>query len=304
LVLRNRRRLFDHLFHAASDTLLTLGRDPQRLGAELGVTMVLHTWTRDLRFHPHAHAVVTGGGLSPDSRRWVEGDPKYLFPVRVLSSLFRGKMLALLRRDHDRGHLDLPEDLRPATSFASLIKRLYETNWVTYAKPPFAGPRQVLTYLGRYTHRVALSNHRLLEVTSNTVTLRTRGQESVTLTPVELLRRFLLHVLPHRFVKIRHYGLIASSNLPTRLAAAQRILGEPVTHGEDITPGNEAEQPQEPAPDAPAPRAPAGEDWRSLLETLTGIDTTSCPACGSKAWVRQPLGAALPPRAPPRRAAA
>jgi hypothetical protein len=151
----NRRRLFDLLLRAASDTLLTLGHDPCRLGAQLGFTTVLHTWTRDLLFHPHVHAVVTGSGLSADGQRWVAADPNYLFPIPVLSRLFRGKMLAALRREHHRQPLDLPADLRPPDAFSDLLRRLYELPWVTYAKPPFAGPQQVFAYLGRYTHRVA-----------------------------------------------------------------------------------------------------------------------------------------------------
>ena len=289
VVQRNRRRLFGLLFRAASQTLLTLGRDPDRLGAQLGITMVLHTWTRDLRFHPHVHALVTGGGLSLDGQRWVQGDACYLFPVKVISRLFRGKMLDGLRREHQHDELDLPEDLHSAHSFSRLVDDLYNTDWVTYAKAPFAGPRQVLAYLGRYTHRVALSNHRLLELTPDHVTLRTRGQKSVTLPPPELLRRFLLHVLPPGFVRIRHYGLLASGNLKTKLVTARSLLAEP---SEEV-----------PTPD-PAPRSQADAartNWRDILQTLTGIDTTACPICGSDAWVRLPLDNALPIRAPPRR---
>lgn len=242
VVLRNRRRLFDLLFRAAAETLLALGRDPHRLGAQLGVTMVLHTWTRDLRFHPHLHAVVTAGGLSPDGQRWLAADPDYLFPVRVLSRLFRGKMLALVRQQHQRQPLDLPAELCGGDAFSARMSLLYEAEWVTYAKPPFAGPEQVLAYLGRYTHRVALSNHRLLAVTHDTITLRTRAEGFITLTPVELLRRFLLHLLPHGFVRIRHYGLLAASNLATRLAAARHIL-DGASHGDHN--------------DRRAPRAPA-----------------------------------------------
>jgi hypothetical protein len=303
MVLRNRRRLFGLLFRAASQTLLALGRDPDRLGAQLGITMVLHTWTRDQRFHPHVHALVTGGGLSLDGERWVQGNARYLFPVKVLSRLFRGKMLAGLRREHEQEELDLPEDLCSARRFSRLMSRLYKTNWVTYAKAPFAGPRQVLAYLGRYTHRVALSNHRLLELTHDHVTLRTRGQQSVTLHPQELLRRFLLHVLPSGFVRIRHYGILASGNLKTKLLTAQRLLGvatidagAPSTSAEQL-PAKEMSTPDE-APQSQAPAA--GIDWRDLLQKLTGIDTTGCPLCGSEAWIRLPLGAALPIRAPPR----
>lgn len=290
VALANRRRVFDLLFQAASETLLTLGRDPERLGAQLGATLVLHTWTRDLRLHPHVHAVVTGGGLAPDGERWVAGEPDYLFPVGVLSALWRGKMLDLLTRTHGREPLALPRELRPPGTFERLRRRLYEQPWITYAKPPFAGPEEVYRYLGRYTHRVALSNHRLLEVTDDAVTLRTRGDDTVTLTPEELIRRFLRHVLPTGFVKIRHYGLLASGNVHTRLATARRLLEPP-------TPPPAAD----PA-DAAAPTAPASDHWRSLLQALTGIDPRLCPACGSSRWVRAPLETPRAPRPPPARA--
>lgn len=306
VVLRNRRRLFGLLFRAASETLLTLGRDPDRLGAQLGLTMVLHTWTRDLRFHPHVHALVTGGGLSLDGERWVRGNARYLFPVKVLSRLFRGKMLDGLRREHKQDELNLPEDLRSVHSFSRLMDSLYKTDWVTYAKAPFAGPRQVLAYLGRYTHRVAMSNHRILELTSDHVILRTRGQQSVTLSPRELLRRFLIHVLPYRFVRIRHYGLLASGNLKTKLLTARHLLGVTTSDAEDpstLTEQVTADGVLAPGQDSrfQAPAASASNDWRNLLQTLTGIDLGACPACGSNAWIRLPLVTALPARAPPRK---
>ena len=305
VVLRNRRRLYNLLFRAASQTLLTLGRDPRWIGAQLGITMVLHTWTRDLRFHPHVHAIVTGGGLALDARRWVHGKARFLFPVKVLSKLFRGKMLAALGREHREDALDLPRELATAQGFSHLIRRLYAKDWVTYAKAPFAGPQQILAYLGRYTHRVALSNPRLLEVTHGRVRLRTRGQHSVTLSPVELLRRFLLHVLPHRFVRIRHYGLHASSNLKTKLLAAQQLLGlaipqapaevdaaEPLPRETTSTPQETTSTPQELKPEK--------DSWRHLLKDLTGVDTAVCPAWGSPHWVRLPLETDRPSRAPPK----
>lgn len=270
LLMRNRRRLFDLLFRAGSETLLTLGRDPHRLGAQLGITMVLHTWTRDLRFHPHLHAIVTGGGLSADGERWIEGDARYLVPVRVLSALFRGKMLALLREAHHRQPLDLPEELADGGDFQQLLADLYDKDWITYTKPPFARPEQVFAYLGRYTHRVGLSNRRILEVTDESVTLRTRGEATATMAPEELIRRFLLHVLPKGFVKIRHYGLVAAGNVNTRLVAAQRILAT-------------ARQAQ----DETAAQPPV--DWRTFLAETTGVDARACPACGSQRRVRAPL---------------
>ena len=174
--LRNRRLVYELLFRAAAETLLTLGKDPQRLGALLGITMVLHTWTRDLRFHPHVHAIVTGGGLSPDDQRWLSTGDKYLFPVKLLSSLYRGKFLGHLARAHKDARLDLPAELAEDGGFDRLLSKLYAKDWIVYAKRPFAGPEQVFSYLGRYTHRVGLSNHRILDVTEKAITLATRNQ--------------------------------------------------------------------------------------------------------------------------------
>jgi hypothetical protein len=221
LALSHRRVLFDLLFAAAADTLLTLGRDPKRLGAELGFTLVLHTWTRDLRFHPHVHGIVPGGGLDVRGDRWRSVRQNFLFPVTVLSKLFRGKFLAALAGAHRQGQFPEVDEKR----FRRLVCQLRAKKWITYAKRPFGGPTQVLSYLGRYTHRIGLSDSRLVAVCENAVTFRTKNSATVTLTPEEFLRRFLLHVLPPRFVKIRHYGLYAPANIHTRLRRAQEILG-------------------------------------------------------------------------------
>jgi hypothetical protein len=281
LAMGNRRFVFDQLFRAAAETLRTRGRDPNRLGGQLAITIVLHTWTRDLRFHPHVHCIVTGGGLSADGQRWLEARENYLFPVKVLSRLFRGKILDALTRAFRQHRLDLPDELLDEHDFVHWRSQLYDQDWVTYAKPPFAGPEQVFAYLGRYTHRVGLSNHRILDIQDDAVTLRTRGENTVTLHPHELIRRFLLHVLPRGFVKIRHYGLAAASNVNTRLVTARLLLAQ--------------------APSATTPQnAPPPDDWRHLLERFTGLDTTTCPACASPRWIRTPLSRALTPRPPPR----
>ena len=205
LALANRRRIFTMLFRAASQTLSCLAADPRRLGALLGITAVLHTWTRALHFHPHLHCVVTGGGLSPDACRWVPTkSPTYLFPVRVLSSLFRAKFLRALRSAFRQGTLEFSgrtAALAAPSQFDRFIDRLYRQDWIVYAKRPFGGPEQVFRYLGRYTHRVAISNQRLQAVDPHNVRFRTRGDQTVTLHPVEFIRRFLLHVLPAGFVK-------------------------------------------------------------------------------------------------------
>ncbi len=214
--------IFDLLFVTASQTLLAFGYDPQWLGAQIGFTLVLHTWRRDLLFHPHVHGIVTGGGLSADGQRWRSAAPEFLFPVEALSPVFRGKFLAGLIDRYEKGQLDHAR-LTPS-AFRKLTGSLSKLAWVVYSKPPFGGPQQIVNYLGRYTHRVALSNTRLLCVNDDLITFRTRGAATCSLPPEEFIRRFLLHVLPDGFVKIRHYGLLAPANVNTRLARAQQIL--------------------------------------------------------------------------------
>ncbi len=281
LALANRELVFDLLFASAAATLLEFGRDPRRLGADLGVTSVLHTWTRDLRFHPHVHCIVTGGGLSPDTSRWVAAPVHYLFPVRALGALFRGKVLDALRRAHDDGKLRFDG---PAASFQdrSHFRRLCDTlqrlRWVVYCKPPFGDDTQVFRYLGQYTHRVGLSNHRLVAFDGRDVTFRTRGPARVTLEADQFLRRFVLHVLPKGFVKIRHHGLFAAGNVHTKLATARALLPAATSTLHN-------------AP--PADRAP--RDFRELLLALTGVDLRHCSRCGAFALIRVPLE---PPAAP------
>lgn len=287
LALRNREVFFDALFAAGSQALLALGEDPKRLGAQLGLTAVLHTWTRDLRFHPHLHCIVTGGGLTRDER-WRSTKQDYLFPVSVLSKLFRGKLVAALDEAYRAGKLDLRGvegfggDLPNDEAWRRLKRKLYRRKWVSYAKPPFAGPESVYQYLGRYTHRVGLSNHRLISATDDAVTFRTRGEQTATLSPHEFLRRFLLHVLPHGYVKLRHYGLLAPGNVNTKLVTARVVLGA---------------RPPTPEPPLPTPTPSDDEptlDWPTLLLRLTGVDVTHCQKCGG-AITSQPL-----PRPAPR----
>ena len=274
LALCNRELVFDLMFACAAESLLDLGRDPKWLGAELGVTSVLHTWRRDLRFHPHVHCIVTGGGLSLDGERWVATPANFLVPVRALGALFRGKLLDGLRRAYDRGQLKL---VGPAASlaererFVRLCDELYKKRWVVYCKPPFGGPDQAFRYLGHYTHRVGISNDRLVSFDDRGVTFRTRDGGRATVTAHEFLRRFVLHVLPKGFVKIRHHGLFAPSHIATKLATARRLL-----------------QAQDSTPPSPEPRA-APQDFRELLLALTGLDLRRCPRCGALAVVRRPL---------------
>jgi len=297
LALRNRELFFDALFAAGSQTLLALGRDNKRLGAQLGLTAVLHTWTRDLRFHPHLHCIVTAGGLSLDGTRWKSTRQGYLFPVRVLADLFRGKLLAILDEAFREGQLRLDgvagvrDGVPTDVAWKRLKRKLYRTKWVTYAKQPFAGAEAVYSYLGRYTHRVGLSNHRIIDVSDDAVTFRTRGDDTATVHPVEFLRRFLLHALPRGFVKLRHYGLLAPGNVHTKLEAARRLLEE--SRGAPASTSSAA--PDEPGTGESAPdEVPTG--WRAALLRLTGVDVTRCPACGgvlfSRALARAPPQAA------------
>lgn len=283
LALVNRKAIFDLLFACAAETLLDLGRDPRRLGAELAITSVLHTWTRELLFHPHVHCIVSGGGLSLDGERWIATRPDFLFPVRVLGALFRGKLLARLRQAYDRGDLSLLGPAAPLADrrrFATLCDTLHRIRWVVYAKPPFGGPEQVFRYLGRYTHRVGLSNRRLVAVDDHGVTFRTRGATTVTVLPTEFLRRFVLHVLPRGFVKIRHHGLMAPSHVTTKLSLARRLLGNlPATAPEAVR----------------APSSPRA--LHEIVRALTGVDLQRCPRCGVGTLIRttfQPGGLALP----------
>lgn len=275
---RHPRLVYSLLFEAASQTLLDLGDDPKRLGAQLGFTAVLHTWTRRLEYHPHLHCVVTGGGLSRDGAHWIPiRRSKYLFPVRVLGDLFRGKFLAGLRRLHDQGQLDLTAII---PDVHDRLDRLYATPWVVYAKRPFGGPEQVYRYLGRYTHRIAISNQRLVSDDERGVTFRTKSGQTITVAGDEFIRRFLLHVLPRRFVRLRHFGLLAPANVATRLEQARQLLAAAAAH--DAT-----------AP--PPPSSPADKTWVDRVIELLGTDPTVCPQCGAK-LVRCCLPAARLPR--------
>lgn len=269
----NPKVVYGLLFTAASQTLLTLGRD--RLGALLGITAVLHTWTRDMQLHPHLHCIVTGGGLSDDGERWVPSHADYLFPVAVMRKLLRGKVLDGLRRAHGKGQLAFHgncADLSDPDAFQTLIDRLYGKDWVVYAKRPFGGSDQVLTYLGQYTHRVAISSHRLVQVASDRITFRTRDERTATLSADLFIRRFLLHILPRQFRKIRHFGLYASTNVPTRLAQARALLPPDSNRGEDASlDGDEDTE---------------TETWEELLERLAGEETRLCPRCRKARMIR------------------
>lgn len=270
------RELFGALFSAASETLLELGQS--RLHARLGITMVLHTWTRELRFHPHVHALVTAGGLATDGSRWVPSSTKYLFPVEVMGALLRGKMMAALRALHARGAFARFEDFADPEGFDRLMTKLARAKrWIVYAKKPFKRVDHVLKYLGRYTHRVGIANSRLVDVSDDAVTFRTKNGKTVTITPVEFLRRFVQHVLPDGFHKIRHYGLYAGAAEQARLAARDQLT------------------PTIPSPSKTTATEPA---WDAQLYEVTGRDVHHCPRCGDTIDHR-PVPAPLS-RAPPR----
>jgi hypothetical protein len=233
LALENPHPFYDLLFTASAQTLLEIASDPKHLGAEIGVVAILHTWGQNLLLHPHIHCVIPAGGLSLDHRRWVRPRYPFFLPVKVLSRVFRGKFLAGLKRLHRRKKLQCAGPaaaLADYKQFAKLLRRLHRHDWVVYAKPAFGGPMQVLRYLGRYTHRVAISNHRLLALERERVTFRwkdyARGgkQGQMTLVATEFLRRFFLHVLPKGFVRIRHFGFLANRFRASRLALGRQLL--------------------------------------------------------------------------------
>jgi hypothetical protein len=233
LALRNQRLFYNLLFRAASETLLEIAADPRLLGARIGVLAVLHTWSQNLSHHPHLHCLVPAGGLAFDNSRWVATRRGFFLPVHALSRMFRGKLLAFLKQSYRRKGLCFPGRLAELSSpraFHSLLHTLRRREWVVYSKPPFGGPEQVLKYLARYTHRVAISNGRLLSLDNGQVRFRWRDSRHnnrssvMTLDAVEFIRRFLLHVLPSGFVKIRHFGLLANRSRRQALALCQLHL--------------------------------------------------------------------------------
>jgi len=288
LIAMNRKALFALLFATGPASLLELGRDPRRLGGELGISAVLHTWRRDLGFHPHLHCVVTGGGLD-GAGRWRSTRPGFLFPVRVLGKLLRGKFLAGLRALHARGAIVLPTSAADGRAVEELLDRCYQKRWIVYSKPPFGGADAVFSYLGRYTHRIGISNSRLLDVSERAVVFRTRFPRTASLPPRIFLARFLSHVLPPGFVRIRHYGLLASGNVRGRLAQAQRVL-EPSRSTDPV-----------PAVVVDGVRDQEDEDeplFVRLYRELTGIDLRVCPRCDG-ALRPHPLPTTAQERAPP-----
>ena len=264
---QNKKELYGILFHAAAETLRIIAADPKHLGAEIGFFAVLHTWGSNLLHHPHLHCVVSGGGLSPEGTQWIACRAGFFLPVRVLSCLFRRLFLEQLAKAYDAGKLEFfssLESLRDRSSFLDYLAPTSATEWVVYAKRPFAGPEQVLDYVGRYTHRVAISNNRLLDIAEGKVSFRYKDyrhdaqQKTMTLEAEEFIRRFLLHVLPEGFQRIRYYGFLANRYREHKLARCRKLLH------------------------MPAPEPPASElskDYRDRYEQLTGSSLWECPVC-------------------------
>jgi hypothetical protein len=275
IALQNKQVVYDILFRATKETLHRIAADPKHLGAEIGFVGILHTWGQNLLHHPHIHYAVPGGGLSPDGSQWISSRKGFFLPVKVLSRLFKGLFLCYLKEAFDDGQLQFFGNLHYLSqpgAFSSLLSTSRKKKWVVYAKPPFGGPEQVLDYLGRYTHRVAISNNRLLSLENGKVMFRlrdyTRGNISTTMTieTEEFIRRFLLHVLPNGFVRIRHFGFLSCRNRKEKLARCRHILG--ISQNEC-----EKEESNE-------------QDWKERYEALTGKSLDMCPACHKGHMVR------------------
>jgi hypothetical protein len=274
LVSMNRKVLYDLLFRSVSETLTQLAKDPKHLGAEIGSIGILHTWGQNLMDHPHIHCIVTGGGLSSDRSRWVSSRKGFFIPVRVMSALFKGKFLDLLKRCFESDDLVFPDPIRhlkPSEDFERFTNHLYHKKWVVYCKPPFDGVKGVLQYLGRYTHRIAISNNRILNIRNGEVSFLWRDyadqnrQKIMTLKADEFIRRFLLHVLPSRYVRIRHFGLLANRKRKDTLTSCRKILGEEKTVTKQDT---------------------RKETWQEQLLRICGLDVTLCPICQKGRMIR------------------
>jgi hypothetical protein len=234
LILQNENELYGLLFRSVAETLLEVARNPKHLGAEIGFFGILHTWGQNLLFHPHIHCVIPGGGFAPDRTHWIHPQYPFFLPVKVLSKIFRGKFVAGLKCAHRQGRLIFARSIEPLAEgkcFAAFLRTMFRQDWVVYAKPAFGGPEQVLRYLGRYTHRVAISNHRLVSFDGNYVTFRwkdyARGnkQRLMTVSAAEFIRRFLVHVLPKGFVRIRHFGFMSNYQRSSSLDLCRQLLG-------------------------------------------------------------------------------
>ncbi len=275
IALQNKKVLYDILLRASAQTLLQVAADPKHLGAKLAILSVLHTWGQTLMHHPHVHCVVPGGGIAPDGDRWIACRPNFFLPVRVLSRVFRGKFLAMVRRAFTDGKLSFQcklASLQDPTAFKAYLKRAYDHDWVVYAKKPFGGPVQVLRYLARYTHRVAISNHRLLSLEGGHVRFswkdyKAKGKRRVmSLDAIEFLRRFLLHVLTRGFMRIRSYGLLANAHRAELLKLCRSLLSKNVDADDAMASTDEGRTPAVDEPHLPrCPKCERGQLIRVLV---------------------------------------
>jgi hypothetical protein len=280
IAFQNQTMVYDILFRAAAETLRTIAADPKHLGAEIGFLAVLHTWGQNLLHHPHVHCLVPGGGIAPDGESWIACRPGFFLPVRVLSRMFRGLFLHALEKAFAAGELNFfsaHRHLHERAAFRRHLAPAREAEWVVYAKPPFAGPAQVLDYVGRYTHRVAISNNRLISIDNDKVRFRWKDyrsgnrQKTMSLDGGEFIRRFLIHVLPAGFHRIRYYGFLGNGHRAQKLALCRDLLGM-----------------------APAIAAAPAPDYRDQYEALTGRSLRQCPRC--RAGIMVVIECISPPR--------
>ena len=294
---QNKAVVYDLLFKVSADVMLTIAADPKHLGAKLAITSVLHTWGSAMMHHPHVHMIVPGGGLSPDGTTWIAGSAKFLLPVRVLSALFRRRMLEALIIAYKAHRLQFFNELAHlagAAAFADHIEPLKAKRWHVYAKRPFGGPQAVLAYLARYTHRVAISSRRLIKADAHGVTFRVKDYridgpgryKTMTVHPHEFIRRFLIHVLPKGLHRIRHYGLLANGQREANLAKARTLLGVKIIDPADDDLRRDADAAaDEPAPAQPCPCPRCGSRML-IIETFEGVCRPRPPASSSTAVVR------------------
>jgi len=283
--LRNQTVAYNILFKAVSETLKKLCKDPKHIGAEIGFVAVLHTWSQTLMDHPHIHCIVPGGGLSFDGKKWVSSKPDFFIHVKVLSRVFRGKFHDYLEQAYDSGELRFDGDislLKEKNKFKELLNSFYQQDWHVYCKPPFKRPEKVIEYLGRYTHRVAISNDRIIKLEDDRVTIKYRDYadgdkiKEMPLATTEFIRRFLLHILPDQFFKIRYYGILSARTRKTKLLKCKELLGASIAETDEQR-----------------------LSWQELLEQITGIDPTMCPLCKKGRLFLVEVLDPLPGRPPP-----
>jgi len=273
--LRNQQQIYTLLFKASSETLMELGKDPKYLGAEIGHISILHTWGQNLMDHPHVHSIVPAGGLSLDGERWIHTRKKFFIPIKVISRVYRGKFMAYFKEACQKGEIKFPGQLRrfgDSEELKVLVDTLYKKEWIVYCKEPFSNPMRVMEYLGRYTHRVAISNDRIINSQNGRVSFKWKDyadhnkHKIMELDGEEFIRRFLLHVLPLKFVKFRHYGILSNRSRKTKLTRCQDIFGIKREYQETIK-----------------------QTWEELILQIKGIDIQACPVCNTGQMIRKEL---------------